>query len=1391
VLTGTRMTKTSRTKKFVVAAVTAAVLIVPFSLYYFVFVSTQTTYFTSRNLRVLSGISGQVKSKVEGIAGYVINAAKKEGPDDNLQSVEQVGARLAKKFRLISYGTEITPDLSTVVLDNASKVDPKPQVTVAIQPEGDSSIFAFDYSWLGRKESLPINFRARSRADQLFEPFITRFVQDAEINGTEHLFDRVLVAEADSGRVIFQEGEGGIRLLNIRELLRSNQQASKSSEPAETSADKESDKKSSDKKPAGGSGSHDLSTGTFNVDLAGSGYKLFIQPELLNIPRTGSASDQGIPILVCGLTRLDHFHDETFAVSYTVILLFVFVVALSCLGWPLLKLRFMGAKDRLKPVDVLCTAASALLGTSLLALLVLDIHSYISSEKRLDDQMEALSAKIKQNLNAELLQVMRQMTALNKELIGSVHKGVESSSPRAELAAEIDRASRQTVTPTNIKSTEKRLNVLETDKDVAAAPYPFFNSITWIDPEGAQRIKWTTREGVTPFINVLNRPYYYNAKAGNLWTVSLCQDDNEKGTCESHKFFIEPVRSRNSGENLAAVSTLVQGTDWVSAMDERLLSVFQPVLPEGYGFAIIDNSGLVQFDSNEVKNLDENIFEECNNDRLLRSVVKSRGSEFVNAQYLGRGHRFYISPMKYLPWTLIVCRDKQILRTTHLESTTLATAMTGGYWAIVLPALLLLFLTCSRRKLAWLWPDAAQGAAYRLIFSFNCVLAFIYCLLLLWLSNGAWVIFWSFVFPAAAIGHAIFVFWLNCREEKGRLMRFASSIAPSMDYRRAYPLAVTSFLLLLAALPTLASFKIIRDAEIRVFIKHGQMSIARRLEQRDDRINLQYSSVRIGEQNQLKRALINRRLNEPVLSSDGQSAYSSAPPSSDGRSPWDVYCSFFFDTHKNIGPDLEADDVDKSRSPLTWFLINFSPLYNETCVESHEMIRTASTDRSWSSEETPLRTLTLEKRREGHSDEAPVVLTSIVPKFMSPKNIGWWARLIIVALGFVAAVFFVVRFAARKIVLLDVEEPGPIFKLPASVQEIKENFLVVGAAAYESAARWPNGFEVVDLRELISDNHLQRLKYLSVPNGRPVLVDHFEFKAGDPTVNLTKLGFVERLVRDGRTVVVATSIDPLTNPFPLAAANGSAGSLPHAAATAASSSANGKAKDDNGDMTNGSTPNGRQDSNASPWNSVFASFVVVRQCNSTVQDDGDEIKALKAHGHTWKYLDTIIKKLKLHTNAGEVHLSDEELINQVADQAGAYHREIWSACTDDEKLALFHAAKDGLISQKNGEVRRLLQRRLLVRDPKLRLMDESFRRFVLANCPAHKVESWVKGETSHWETLKGPILLVVLGVAVFLLLTQKNVYDSSISFLSALTGGLAALLKLIGLFQKNRSSASE
>lgn len=145
-------------------------------------------------------------------------------------------------------------------------------------------------------------------------------------------------------------------------------------------------------------------------------------------------------------------------------------------------------------------------------------------------------------------------------------------------------------------------------------------------------------------------------------------------------------------------------------------------------------------------------------------------------------------------------------------------------------------------------------------------------------------------------------------------------------------------------------------------------------------------------------------------------------------------------------------------------------------------------------------------------------------------------------------------------------------------------------------------------------------------------------------------------------------------------------------------------------------------------------------------------------------------------------LTPEGIVEQVRDMADSYYHALWSILDQDEKLVVTQLAH-GVVVNPNGKraVRRLLARRVLVRDPELRLMNESIRRFIREEVPASIIADWERGApTSPWQRLRFPIGLGLVAVVAFLFVTQRSAFDNAMALVTAAGVGTTAILKLLG-----------
>jgi hypothetical protein len=136
----------------------------------------------------------------------------------------------------------------------------------------------------------------------------------------------------------------------------------------------------------------------------------------------------------------------------------------------------------------------------------------------------------------------------------------------------------------------------------------------------------------------------------------------------------------------------------------------------------------------------------------------------------------------------------------------------------------------------------------------------------------------------------------------------------------------------------------------------------------------------------------------------------------------------------------------------------------------------------------------------------------------------------------------------------------------------------------------------------------------------------------------------------------------------------------------------------------------------------------------------------------------------------------------------ATYRSVWNTCSPVEQELLYQVGLGRLVSAYQPELASLIERGLVRRTPQLQLPpDAAFRRFVLGNYrPAAFVAGSGEDVPNFWQALKGPVLIILVVLAAFFFLTQKEMWNHTILLITSFVGGLGAFARVFELFQKTR-----
>ena len=438
------------------------------------------------------------------------------------------------------------------------------------------------------------------------------------------------------------------------------------------------------------------SSASMDIVLGGQVFKLFVQPMQI----------EGLPhLFVATYLPKKDFDATVRSVSFGALAQIPLLLILVVLAVPAIKVATMSRDDRLKASDVALLAVCLVIMAAVATSLAVSLVSYASLDVRLDEDLRIVSEKMQKNMKTEITQITL-----------ALERFIDTRVCRQEPCDALPRIVQMLGTSATVEgaSPDKAEAILKPARGLEAFrealkkvtdEYPFAAMLIWAGPGGWQREKWTRGAATTPLSNVSDTPSFKDPVSGRLW--GWPRDSNGVAAFAFHL-----RRSRNSGAILPTVSmpiTVDGKTVGVATMVPQLISLWRPVLPPGFTFAVIQRDGRVVFHSSMAPKIHENFFDECDVGGAIRSVIEGSSQEFLNGTYHARAKRFFVSPIPHSPWTLIVMRDPEAQRSQLLDVLA-AWVVLFSLFAVVLLAALAACIRWFGRD--WYWPSEARAIAY-------------------------------------------------------------------------------------------------------------------------------------------------------------------------------------------------------------------------------------------------------------------------------------------------------------------------------------------------------------------------------------------------------------------------------------------------------------------------------------------------------------------------------------------------------------------------------------------------------------------------------------------------------------------------------------------------------
>ena len=1347
------------------AAVLLALLLMV-GAYYTLHYRTNADYLASRNFRLLATLGNQVREAVRN-EGILISNTVESRYGALSPRIEDIGS-CTVPWRL--------PDQTT--RGGALK----------LWRTLDSSDGTYRISFKSeRAEENTPSACGRVELNDLLDPLFS----------SRKAFDAVLLANS-TGKVVYLHGPKSLRVEQL-DLLIQNRHDSK----VATSQGQEKD--------------NDFNafqgySGSAEAELGDRLYTTFVQPFSLQLASVDTAGTNETPHevwLLAGLVAKDELITQSLALSPSSVAFLLGILLLAALAWPLAKLKMLGERQRVKRTDVLLVGVCSLLGVSVVTMFLLDFGVYRTLKSSAEMQLKDFAEQMESNLLVEIRLAYDQMLDFERLKSAELSQRAKTSPfkasyPHFESFALISDDGQQV-----FKQTKESIAPL-----ISVAERMYF-----------QRIQ----QGMT-----LNIPEPEEKSEEDLKEAEA----RPKG----EPFFLESVRSWTNGKWQAVIASPVSAPSeppaQVAALAIQMVSVIDPVLPPGFEFAVVGDDGTVLFHSDSARNLAEDFFEETDQDRRFHSIVLARHDEAFDVHYWGERYRAFAIPVKGLPWTIVAMRNEQVLEKVNLDWLVTTLILVLVYLGTFTLALTVATFLRPGFQAVWIWPDRDRSDDYVKLVAIFVTFCIAFLIALFGLRGTGFLFGVAGLLPALSFVAAYLILnQAGNRTARKRavevcgvllltLLGFVLSTAPleqgaglwvrwsvlalavcafllaadgprrwrelqpgaRMAVSRSYPVLGLLLVFLAAVLPTAGFFKIAHRLQMNSFVRNGQLNMAKELHDRFAPLTTGAGSAAVSGLT-VARGLVDEH---PVTL-----ARRSKPS-------LNFYGSAFFDT--TLSRPGRCKGEQEEAEPLAVLL----PPYSDYTAQSREMLHSHTSDDDWEwceSEEGD--TLfdgesylgvslasNVEPAWRGNGpllaiagllrppEETDLVMeTQRSPLAPGPKRLGSMGKGQVLrgllALGvlslFSILLYTLVIFVARRIFLLDLQEPrwaGRTGDLPAMVGA---NVLLISRTKswriHDRKSFFPLSFRDLDKGE--KGWPARRLELLRSPDLN-VLVEDFEHRAFDPVWSSRKLALLEELIFvHQRTVVVLSELSPTILFSPAG--------VPADPAEDRWRTLLASFTQINEDVWPPSEKRGAAGSHLSFWHEIWDVLHGRPGKKSGPDKPDDDFSSELLRQECGK--DLFLKKIGRELEALKPPISGEQVLEELGERAQGYYGTIWASCSRDERVVLGHLAEEGLVNAKNRRiVRRLMVRGLIQRAPNLRLMTETFRRFVVSPICREQVLSLEQAAgRSAWDRFLWPFSATLAACAALILVTQQELLDSTIAAVTGVTAGLPTLLKIFDL----------
>ncbi|WP_018617035.1 hypothetical protein [Segetibacter koreensis] len=370
-----------------------------------------------------------------------------------------------------------------------------------------------------------------------------------------------------------------------------------------------------------------------DVDIKGITYKMFLIPFKMR-----TISDK--TFVLAGIISEKKYRQQSQAIPVDFIIVIGVLLILLLLALPFLKIYVLSVHENITIDDVRLIIAIIFIIPIFVTLICTSIFLYNYPDRFSKEVLSSLQNEITDNFYNEIKQ----------EILQAKHFDSILNNPPLNVFIRDSG---------KVKSIDSLPGIDTIDiKDFIFYPqyYKNIENVHWMDVNGNDIAAWNFLKKPATYFKLSDRPYFRDIRYNRGYSLPGSSDT----------FSLYPTLSRLTGDytiNIAIpahVKIADENKVAVTGLSGKMYSLYNTVLPAGYGYCLIDENGEIMCHSDNARSLRENLFEETSNNQDLLTAVNHKDSVLINnIDLYNEPVKMMVKPLDGLPYYLVTYYRKR------------------------------------------------------------------------------------------------------------------------------------------------------------------------------------------------------------------------------------------------------------------------------------------------------------------------------------------------------------------------------------------------------------------------------------------------------------------------------------------------------------------------------------------------------------------------------------------------------------------------------------------------------------------------------------------------------------------------------------------------------------